>query len=57
MCEIGKPVEIIDVEPLALPAPLRSKQEQLEEQLATVEVLVSVSDPTFEPVTAAVEKF
>ena len=22
MCEIGKPIEIIDVEPLSLPAPL-----------------------------------
>lgn len=27
MCEIGKPVEIVDVEPLSLPAPLRKKRE------------------------------
>lgn len=46
MCEIGKPVEIIDVEPLSLPAPLRREKEQPTEQPATVEA------PTVEPVTA-----
>jgi hypothetical protein len=47
MYDIGKPVEIIEVEPLVLPAPLRRETEQP----LTIEVLVSVSDPTFEPVT------
>jgi hypothetical protein len=29
MCEIGKPLEIVDVEPLSLPAPLpRTKNER-----------------------------
>jgi len=28
MCEIGEPLEIIDVEPLSLPAPPRRQQEQ-----------------------------
>ncbi len=40
MCNIGKPVEIIDVEPLSLPAPLRRQQEQPTEQPVTVEVPV-----------------
>jgi hypothetical protein len=41
MCEIGKPIEIIDVEPLVLPAPLRKEKEQPTEQPATVEAPVS----------------
>ena len=49
MCEIGKPVEIIDVEPLSLPAPLRREKEQPTEQPATVEV--PVSETAVEPVT------
>lgn len=40
MCEIGKPVEIIDVEPLKLPAPLR-REENPAEQPVTAEVPVS----------------
>ena len=28
MCNIGKPLEILDVEPLNLPAPLRLETEQ-----------------------------
>ena len=28
MCEIGKPIEIVDVEPLVLPAPLCMEKEQ-----------------------------
>lgn len=40
MCEIGKPVEIIDVEPLNLPAPLRREKEQ-EPAVLPVEVPVS----------------
>jgi len=43
MCDIGKPVEIIDVEPLILPAPLRREQEQPEEQPMTVEAPVSAN--------------
>jgi hypothetical protein len=49
MCEIGKPIEIIDVEPLVLPAPLRKEKEQLTEQPVTVEV--HVTETTVEPVT------
>jgi hypothetical protein len=41
MCNIGKPVEIIDVEPLSLPTPLRRETEQATEQPVTVEVPVS----------------
>jgi hypothetical protein len=40
MCEIGKPIEIIDVEPLSLPAPLRRETEQPTEQPLNVEVAV-----------------
>lgn len=49
MCEIGKPVEIIDVAPLALPAPLRREEKQTEPAVASVEV--PVSETTVEPVT------
>ena len=45
MCEIGKPIEIIDVEPLSLPAPLRRETEQPAERPVTV------SETTVEPVT------
>jgi hypothetical protein len=45
MCEIGKPIEIIDVEPLSLPAPLRRETEQ------PVTVEVPVSETAVEPVT------
>lgn len=45
MCEIGKPIEIIDVEPLTLPAPLRRETEQ------PVTVEVPVSETAVEPVT------
>lgn len=42
MCEIGKPIELIDVEPLSLPAPLpRRENETTVEQPVTVEVPVS----------------
>ena len=56
MCEIGKPIEIIDVEPLSLPAPLRRETEQPAEQHVTVEVPVPVSETSVEPVTVAVVK-
>jgi len=41
MCEIGKPIEVIDVEPLSLPAPLPRREEKPAEQPVTVEVPVS----------------
>jgi hypothetical protein len=41
MCDIGKPIEMIDVEPLSLPKPLRREQEQPEEQPVTIEVPVT----------------
>ena len=49
MCDIGKPVEIIDVEPLSLPAPLIKETETPAEQPVTVEV--PVSETTVEPVS------
>lgn len=45
MCDIGKPIEIIDVEPLVLPAPLRREQEQPTEQPVTEEVPVATETP------------
>ena len=53
MCEIGKPLEIIDVEPLSLPAPLRRKTEQLAEQPVTVEIPVAEQVPVAEGVTVS----
>lgn len=39
MCEIGKPIEIIDVEPLNTPAPLpRTKDEPQREPAVTTSV-------------------
>ena len=49
MCEIGKPIEIVNVEPLTLPTPLRREKEASVEQPVTVEV--PVSETTVEPVT------
>jgi hypothetical protein len=49
MCEIGKPIQIIDVEPLNLPAPLPRREEKTAEQPVTVEV--PVSETAVEPVT------
>lgn len=54
MCEIGKPLEIIDVEPLSLPVSLRRETEQPTEQPVPAEVLLS--ETTVDPVTVAVEK-
>ena len=45
MCEIGKPIKIIDVEPLSLPAPLRREKEQPTDQPVTVERPVSAEMP------------
>jgi hypothetical protein len=50
MCEIGKPLEILNVEPLNLPAPLRRETEQ------PVSVEDPVSETTVEPATITVEK-
>jgi hypothetical protein len=44
MCQIGKPIEIIDVEPLVLPAPLRRETEQPTEQPVTIEVSVAETE-------------
>jgi hypothetical protein len=41
VCEIGKPIEIVDVEPLVLPAPLCMEKEQPTEQPEIVEVPVT----------------
>ena len=38
MCDIGKPIEIINVEPLSLPAALRRGKEQPAEQPSNVEI-------------------
>jgi hypothetical protein len=54
MSDIGRPIEIIDVEPPSLPAPLRKEKETPVEQPVTVEV--PVSETTVEPVTVTVEK-
>ena len=45
MCDIGKPIAMIEVEPLNLPAPLRQQKETLVEQPVTVEVPVSAEMP------------
>lgn len=45
MCEIGKPLEIIDVQPLCLPAPLRREKETPVEQPVPVEVPVAQEIP------------
>jgi hypothetical protein len=47
MCEIGKPIEVIDVEPLNLPAPLCKEKGQPTEQ--PVIVKVPVKETTVEP--------
>jgi len=54
MCEIGKPLEILDVEPLVLPAPLRKEEPATTEHPVTVEV--PMSETTVEPVNITVEK-
>jgi hypothetical protein len=45
MCDIGKPIEIIDVEPLSLPTPLRRDKKQPTEQPVTVERPVEAEMP------------
>lgn len=45
MCDIGKPVEMIDIEPLSLPSPLREQKETPVEQPVTAEVPVSAETP------------
>ena len=41
MCDIGKPIDIIEVEPLSLPLPLRREKEAPAEQPLTVDVPVA----------------
>ncbi len=41
MCEIGKPVEVIDVVPLILPVPPRRDKEQPTQQPVTVAIPVA----------------
>jgi len=53
MCEIGKPIEIIDVEPLSLPAPLRPEKETPVEQPVPVEVPVGQEIPVSEGATVS----
>ncbi len=53
MCEIGKPLEVIDSQPLVLPAPLR-REKQPADRPVTVEI--PVPEATVEPVSVTVEK-
>jgi hypothetical protein len=46
MCDIGKPIEIIDVEPLNLPAPLPRRENDPEPERQPVVVPVPVTEPT-----------
>ena len=46
MCEIGKPIEIIDVEPLKLPAPLQGTKNESESDTAATPA-VPVTETTF----------
>ena len=48
MCNIGKPLEILDVEPLSLPASLRREKETPVEQPANVEFPVAEEAPATE---------
>lgn len=54
MCEIGKPLEILDVEPLNLSAPLRREQEPPAHPPATIEDPVPAT--IVERVTVTAEK-
>ena len=53
MCNIGKPIEIVDVEPLSLPAPLRQEKEQPAERRVTLEVPVAEEVPVSEGATVS----
>jgi len=46
MCEIGKPIEIVDVEPLKLPAPLQGTKNESERKTAAIPA-VPVTETTF----------
>jgi len=50
MCEIGKPVEFMDVEPLSLPAPLRKEKPAATVQPVTAEVRVQETTVEASPV-------
>ena len=45
MCEVGKPIEIIDVEPLNLPAPLQATKNESESETAAIPA-VAVTETT-----------
>jgi len=51
VCDIGKPLEIIDVVPLAVPAPLRRETETPVEQPVPVEVPLAQEIPVPEGAT------
>ena len=46
MCDIGNPLEIIDVVPLNLPAPLRREQPEPQEEPISVPLEVPVTAET-----------
>lgn len=50
MCEVGKPIEIIDVEPLNPPAPLPRTKNESEREPARIPA-VPVAETTVEPIT------
>ena len=50
MCDIGKPLEILDVEPLVLPAPLCKETQEPISEPVTVEVPVAETETTVESV-------
>ncbi|MGA7796414.1 MAG: hypothetical protein WCA19_25595 [Candidatus Acidiferrales bacterium] len=53
MCEIGRPLEVIDSQPLSPPAPLRWETEQPAEQPVTVEIPVAEEVPAAEGATVS----
>lgn len=54
MCEIGKPLEVIESQPLFLPAALRREKQPADRRPVTV--AVPVPEATVEPVSITDEK-
>ena len=50
MCDIGKPIEIIDVEPLSLPVPLPRTQNEPEREPALIPAVPATEPPLAEKV-------
>jgi hypothetical protein len=50
MCEIGKPIEIIDVEPLNLPAPLPRTKNEPEHEPAVIPAVAATETTLVEKV-------